>query len=377
MRIIAMTIIGLAVLFQSSAQSEYCGVGTVWDAESQTCIAVENAELLDSNLDGIIGVEDLLNLLSHFGDEDMDFDGIYDSVDDCVGAYDECGVCNGDGPQIPIIDEITVLYDSLYAEAIDEWWVFEVGIDTAFTFVCEIIEGCTDANASNFSPLANMNEGCIYYEGCGDISSISYYGTTYNLIDINGQCWFQTNLKTSQFQDGTWISQVSETQWQTLSDYNNDELTIQYPAYATPLCDNSCSANGYVYNSLVWNSELEVCPSGFRVPIKSDFEYLIGPYSEHLGELKATWGWEAAGAYEASNVSGFTAIATGTLGGSYTGDISELNGASSSSRFAFKVEDATFHDAGVLSLTSYSYSNGLTNEGLVISRSIRCIKDTE
>ena len=28
---------------------------------------------------------------------DADADGICDDVDDCVGAYDECGVCNGPG----------------------------------------------------------------------------------------------------------------------------------------------------------------------------------------------------------------------------------------------------------------------------------------
>ena len=30
--------------------------------------------------------------------EDIDADGICDNVDDCVGVYDECGVCNGPGP---------------------------------------------------------------------------------------------------------------------------------------------------------------------------------------------------------------------------------------------------------------------------------------
>ena len=29
--------------------------------------------------------------------DDADADGICDDVDDCVGEYDECGVCNGDG----------------------------------------------------------------------------------------------------------------------------------------------------------------------------------------------------------------------------------------------------------------------------------------
>ena len=28
--------------------------------------------------------------------DDVDADGVCDDVDDCVGAYDECGVCNGD-----------------------------------------------------------------------------------------------------------------------------------------------------------------------------------------------------------------------------------------------------------------------------------------
>ena len=29
--------------------------------------------------------------------DDADADGICDDIDDCVGEYDECGVCNGDG----------------------------------------------------------------------------------------------------------------------------------------------------------------------------------------------------------------------------------------------------------------------------------------
>ena len=44
----------------------------------------ECGELLDSNQDGYIGVQDLMNLLSYFGDSDSDLDGIFDSVDLCV-----------------------------------------------------------------------------------------------------------------------------------------------------------------------------------------------------------------------------------------------------------------------------------------------------
>ena len=107
----------------------------------------------DADGDGLIGVSDLLALLGVFQEEDMDNDGIWDSQDDCVGAYDECEVCNGPGPQILGIDTIIVYYDSLYAEAIDEWWVYELDSDTLLTYLCEN-PGCMDPTADNYDPYA-------------------------------------------------------------------------------------------------------------------------------------------------------------------------------------------------------------------------------
>ena len=45
-------------------------------------------------------VTDQLDALGVCGGDcaaDVDADGICDDVDDCVGAYDECGICNGPG----------------------------------------------------------------------------------------------------------------------------------------------------------------------------------------------------------------------------------------------------------------------------------------
>ena len=50
---------------------------------------------------------------------DEDADGVCDDVDDCVGVIDECGVCNGPGPTEVVIEDITIMYDSVYAEQID------------------------------------------------------------------------------------------------------------------------------------------------------------------------------------------------------------------------------------------------------------------
>ena len=155
-----------------------CGTGTIWDPISQTCIVDEStcSWQPDGNGDDLIGVSDLLDLLGVYGDTDYDQDGIWDSADDCVGEYDECGVCNGSGPSIPIIESIEILYDSVYAEQIDEWWVFEVGSDTTYNYVCEAIEGCTDPDASNYAESANVEDNsCLYVVlGCTDPSACNF-----------------------------------------------------------------------------------------------------------------------------------------------------------------------------------------------------------
>ena len=51
----------------------------------------------DADGDDNVGVSDLLALLSVFSENDEDGDGIWDSQDDCIGVYDACGVCNGEG----------------------------------------------------------------------------------------------------------------------------------------------------------------------------------------------------------------------------------------------------------------------------------------
>ena len=45
--------------------ASFCGVGTVWDAESQSCIGDQSGDI---NLDGCVQLNDLLDLLSAYGD---------------------------------------------------------------------------------------------------------------------------------------------------------------------------------------------------------------------------------------------------------------------------------------------------------------------
>jgi len=55
--------------------------------------------------------------------DDVDADGICDDEDDCVGEFDECGVCNGDGSSCNEPDELTLAigaYDSSSMEILME-----------------------------------------------------------------------------------------------------------------------------------------------------------------------------------------------------------------------------------------------------------------
>jgi uncharacterized protein (TIGR02145 family) len=235
----------------------------------------------DADGDGLIGVSDLLALLGVFQEEDMDNDGIWDSQDDCVGAYDECEVCNGPGPQILGIDTIIVYYDSLYAEAIDEWWVYELYSDTLLTYLCEN-PGCIDPTADNYDPYAIEEDGsCVYSNGspvCGFESAIYFDGYTYDLVAIGDQCWFAENLRTEHYANGDEIpGDLSNGDWQNAnvgaqSVYDNDPVNlVDY---------------GRLYNWYAVEDERGLCPSGWHVV--ADEEWL---------ELELTMGMDESEAY--------------------------------------------------------------------------------
>ena len=96
-----------------------------------------------------MGSGDLLAFLTAFGASfpDQDADGVCDEIDECVGEYDECGVCNGPG----------AVYDC----------------------------GC---------------EECVEFVECGD--PVSYQGYDYETVQIGDQCWFAENLRAENYRNG-------------------------------------------------------------------------------------------------------------------------------------------------------------------------------
>lgn len=172
-------------------QADECGVcngpGAIYD-----CGCTEPVEGT-CDCDG--NVEDVLGVCGGSCTADEDFDGICDDEDDCVGAYDGCGVCNGPGPVLGCgCNDIPEGFCDCNGNVLDA-----VGTcggacqnDLNGDGICDdgSIPGCTYEVACNYDPSASINDGSCDFTscyGCTDIAACNYDPSA--TID-NGICWY-------------------------------------------------------------------------------------------------------------------------------------------------------------------------------------------
>jgi hypothetical protein len=135
--------------------------------------------------------------------QDLDQDGICDDSDECIGAYDACGICNGPGEvyecgceDIPAgecdcngnqLDALGVCGGDCVADADADGICDDVdecigsydacGVCNGFNNSCS---GCTYSNAINYDPSATTDNGqCLFAndESCpGDLSGDGFIG---------------------------------------------------------------------------------------------------------------------------------------------------------------------------------------------------------
>jgi uncharacterized protein (TIGR02145 family) len=269
---------------------------------------------VDSDGDGIfdsqddcVGIDDACGVCNGNG-VDADTDGICDDVDPCVGALDECGVCNGPGPSIPVIEEIVYVTDSLFLPPTGTWYVFSFAVDTLFSYVCPV-QGCTDTQASNFNPLAVIEDGSCFYgpAQCGGQSTVTFDGHTYNLVGIGTQCWFKENLRSDNYRNGDAIpGNLSNSSWQN--------TTTGAQAIHSSIVLNS-AVHGRLYNWFAVNDVRGLCPTGFHVPSDAEWTTLtnfLGGVGIAGGKMKSkgTKYWRSPN--EACNESGFSGLPGGS-----------------------------------------------------------------
>ena len=99
---------------------------------------------LDSGLTNILLPPYSINVMLENCINDVDNDGLCDELDECVGVYDECGVCNGNG---------TTLYYDCDGNCIS---------DIDFDEVCDELDNCPEdynPNQEDFN-LDNIGDAC-------------------------------------------------------------------------------------------------------------------------------------------------------------------------------------------------------------------------
>jgi len=135
-----------------------------------------------------------------------------------------------------------------------------------------------------------------------------YEGNNYTTVIIGSQTWMAENLKTTKFNDGTIISNITNsTEWGSLT-------SSGYCWYDNDIANKNIS--GALYNWFTVSTN-KVCPTGWHVPNDSEWGILIN----YLGGIETAyiklkeagtghWGYNPSGPV-ADNESGFTAIPGG------------------------------------------------------------------
>ncbi len=249
----------------------------IWDS-SDLCVDI-NACNYANDPSEPCGYIDVLGICGGGCEADEDNDGICDDIDSCIGVEDECGVCNGPGPTEVVIEDITILYDSVYLPQLEEWYVYEFGADTTFSYEC-----------------------APFFGDCGD--PVSYQGYVYSTVLVGDQCWFAENLRSEHYENGDAIpASLDADEW------------LSTTAGAAVVYDGDDSyeeAYGRLYNWYTVDDVRGLCPSGWHVPTDEEWTVMtdhLGGETVAGGQMKSTFGWSSGG--NGTNSSGFSGLPGG------------------------------------------------------------------
>jgi uncharacterized protein (TIGR02145 family) len=208
---------------------------------------------------------------------------------------------------------------------------FEYGLTTGYgttaTATQSPVIGNTNTNVS--TSISGLSIGTTYHYRVKAVNSLGTVygidltfstvpttvndvdGNTYNVIVIGGQIWMAENMKTTKYNDGTIVPNITDnTSWAAL-------VTPAYCWYNNDISNKT--TYGALYNwyavDAVSNGNKNVCPTGWHVPSDTEWttltNYLGGEYVAG-GKLKETntTHWESPNT-GATNESGFTALPSG------------------------------------------------------------------
>lgn len=122
------------------------------------------------------------------------------------------------------------------------------------------------AYAINEIGNAFSNEITFHVINTSSIQDID--GNYYRTIQIHDQTWTVDNLKVTKFNDGTLLHCINDfNQW-------NGKTTPAYCWYDNIQIPNY-PEQGVLYNAYTLQINKEICPSGWHVPTREDYDHLI------------------------------------------------------------------------------------------------------
>ena len=124
-------------------------------------------------------------------------------------------------------------------------------------------------------PISKIDSITFGYDtiwGCNGLTSLTYNGYSYDLVEIGNQCWFKENLQTTTYKDGTPIDYPGTDNAVWLDNHYGVPTIGAYAWYDN---DSSTYASTYgaLYNWHAVDNPIGLCPVGWHVP--SDAEWFI------------------------------------------------------------------------------------------------------
>lgn len=107
-------------------------------------------------------------------------------------------------------------------------------------------------------------------------------GNIYHTVKIGKQIWTAENLKTTHYQNGKKITNITDSTW-------FDPGTAAYCNYGNDT--NNAKSYGRLYNYYTINDGSNICPKGWHVPAIEEWEILrsnFGEENKNAGKLKET-----------------------------------------------------------------------------------------
>lgn len=146
---------------------------------------------------------------------------------------------------------------------------------------------------------------------CPGTPTVAYAGKTYNTVQIGNQCWLKENLSVGKMIKG----QYDQTDNKIVEKYCHIDIESNCDIFGglyqwAEAVQYKDGASSTTYPNPAFSSFVQgICPDGWHIPTKSEFEILKAFVNNDNRALKAVGQGTGDGA--GTNTSGFTALLTG------------------------------------------------------------------